>query len=175
MEELFLTTPSMEYAQELMAYRRAFLDSGDSMDGCGPIRRCESAQEYLDATALYTRAETLPEGMVTATQFLCVQKSTGKIVGMIQVRHYLNDVLWRRAGHIGYSVRPDERRKGYAGWMLKSVLPYCRELGLDKVMVCCYRGNEASRRTILKNGGVYFRTVSEPDWPDVIEQYWIAI
>ena len=37
---------------------------------------------------------------------------------MIQLRHCFNDYLERYGGHIGYSVRPDERRKGYAAWML---------------------------------------------------------
>ena len=66
---------------------------------------------YLEDTMRYTREETLPEGMVLATQFLCIRKSDNRLVGMIQVRHYLNDFLRTFGGHIGYSVRPSERRK----------------------------------------------------------------
>lgn len=175
MEELILTAPSMEYAGELMAYRQEFLDSGSSMDGCGPLRRFDNAESYLKETALYTSLETLPEGKVLATQFLCVRRETGRLLGMIQVRHYLNDYLREFAGHIGYSVRPSERRKGYASWMLSHVLPYCRELGLDKVMVSCFDHNEGSRRTILKNGGVFSGTAYEPGEGETLEKYWITL
>lgn len=74
----------------------------------------------------------------------------------------LNDFLRDYAGHIGYFVRPLERRKGYAVWMLGSVLIYCKSLGINDVMVSCRVGNEESRRTILRNGGVYADTVQEP-------------
>ena len=92
-----------------------------------------------------------------------------------QVRHRLNEYLAQYAGHIGYSVRPDERRKGVAKWMLRESLDYCRALGLEKVMVACLPDNEGSRRTILANGGVYERTVFEPDDGELLEQYWITL
>lgn len=118
-DELMLVEPSEEYFAELAAYRNDFLENSDSMDGCGPLRRFDDMKAYLEDTMRYTREETLPEGMVLATQFLCIRKSDNRLVGMIQVRHYLNDFLRTFGGHIGYSVRPSERRKGYASWMLK--------------------------------------------------------
>ena len=120
-------------AEEIRAYRQAFLDSGDSMDGTGGLRRCENPADWLDENARCMKRETVPEGRVPATQFVYVRKSDGRIVGMIQVRHEFNDDLAKYGGHIGYSVRPDERRRGYASRMLQEVLPYCRTLGLDKV------------------------------------------
>ena len=39
--------------------------------------------------------------------------------------------------------------------MLKESLPFCKELGLKKVLVCCIDGNIGSEKTILANGGVY--------------------
>lgn len=149
-DELMLVEPSEEYFAELAAYRNDFLENSDSMDGCGPLRRFDDMKAYLEDTMRYTREETLPEGMVLATQFLCIRKSDNRLVGMIQVRHYLNDFLRTLGGHIGYSVRPSERRKGYASWMLKNVQPYCKSLGLSEILVCCLDTNEGSRRTILK-------------------------
>ena len=132
-DELMLVEPSEEY----FAYRNDFLENSDSMDGCGPLRRFDDMKAYLEDTMRYTREETLPEGMVLATQFLCIRKSDNRLVGMIQVRHYLNDFLRTFGGHIGYSVRPSERRKGYASWMLKNVQTYCKSLGLSAILVCC--------------------------------------
>ena len=69
-DELMLVEPSEEYFAELAAYRNDFLENSDSMDGCGPLRRFDDMKAYLEDTMRYTKEETLPEGMVPATQFL---------------------------------------------------------------------------------------------------------
>ena len=173
--DLILVRPSMEYEKELLSYKADFLANSDSMDGCGPLRRHDNIKDYIAEAESYTKKETLPEGKVIATQFLCVRKSDGRVVGMIQVRHYLNDYLKKYAGHIGYSVRPSERRHGYAKWMLRHALDYCRELGIDKAMVTCVDTNEASRRTILACGGKYDSYVYEPDEKKNLERYYIDL
>ncbi len=94
---------------------------------------------------------------------------------MLQIRHRLNEYLENYSGHIGYCVRPSERRRGVAKQMLALALPYCRQLGLKRIMVACQPHNEGSRRTILANGGVYARTVHEPDAEIDLEQYWIEL
>ena len=151
------------------------LEDAAYLDGCGPLRRFDDMKAYLEDTMRYTREETLPEGMVLATQFLCIRKSDNRLVGMIQVRHYLNDFLRTFGGHIGYSVRPSERRKGYASWMLKNVQPYCKSLGLSEILVCCLDTNEGSRRTILKNGGRFDGTAYRADENKTLERYWITL
>ena len=87
----------------------------------------------------------------------------------------LNQMLAAYGGHIGYSVRPSERRKGYAARMLREVLPFCRQLGLSRVLITCTPDNEASRRVILSAGGVYESTVFEADRNRELERYWIDL
>ncbi len=78
-------------------------------------------------------------------------------------------------GHIGYSVRPSERRKGYATEMLRQCLPHCKAPGLDRVLITCADSNEASRQVILANGGLYEKTVFEPLGQRNLKRYWITI
>ena len=59
--------------------------------------------------------------------------------------------------------------------MLKMILPTCRELGLEKILITCLQENEASRRVIENNGGVFESTVYEPDEAVYLERYWINL
>lgn len=169
-----LIEPSIGYEQQIRAYRQAFLDCGSSMDGTGGLKKYEDIPAWIRASLRGKDAAVVP-GMVPATQYLFVREEDNKVVGMIQIRHYFNDFLEKYGGHIGYSVAPDERRKGYAAQMLKAALLKCRELGLEKVLITCIRGNEGSKRTILKNGGSYETTVYEPDEDIYLERYWISL
>ena len=175
MKELLLIRPTAEYASQIAEYRQEFLDAGDSMDGCGPLRRLEDPVEYLKTSKEYEDPATVPPHLVPATQFFLVRKSDNKLLGMLQVRHRFNDYLEKYAGHIGYSVRPSERRKGYAKELLKTALPFCREIGIDKVLIACIAGNVGSEKTILANGGVYESTVHEPNGNRDLKRFWITL
>ena len=168
-----LVLPSEEHLEEVRAYREEFLAADSSMDGAGPLRRYPDPRDWLREIRACENPATVPEGKVQATQLLCVED--GRVLGMLQIRHELNEYLRLYAGHIGYSVRPSARRQGVAAWMLAAALPFCRELGLRRVMIACEPRNEGSRRTILKNGGVYEKTVHEPERNIDLEQYWVAL
>ena len=175
MDTIKLVLPAEGFLGQAWDYRRECEAADSDMDGCGPIDTSESARQWLADTRAYADPATVPEGKVQATQFLAVRASDGRLVGMIQIRHYFNEYLEKYAGHIGYSVRPSERRKGYAKEMLRLALPFCRQIGLDKVLISCEPDNPGSRRTILANGGVYESTVHEPGEDIDLERYWITL
>lgn len=176
MEELVLLEPSSVYYEQIKEYRQEFLEAGDSMDGTSSLREYDNPSDWMEHIRLYSRKETIPEGGVPGTIFLCVRKNDDKLIGMINVRHELSEYLYNYGGNIGYSIRPSERRNGYAKEMLRLALPYCRDnLGLSKVMISCDVGNEGSRKTILANGGVYENTLHEPDEDIDLERYWISL
>ncbi len=175
MEQIKLILPSEEWLDQVWAYRRECQEADSSMDGCGPLARADAPEQWLADVRTYTDPATVPEGKVQATQLLSVRESDGRLVGMIQIRHYFNEYLEKYAGHIGYSVRPSERRKGYAREQLRLALPFCREIGLDRVLISCEPDNPGSRRTILANGGVYESTVHEPNEDIDLERYWITL
>ena len=170
-----LIEPTMEYDSQIQAYRREFLETEGSMDGCGSLRRFETTREWLDQVEALRRPETTPPQLVPSTQYIYVRESDSKVVGVIQIRHCFNEFQEKYAGHIGYSVCPTERRKGYATQMLRLALPECKALGLDRVLISCVEGNEGSKRTILRNGGVYESTVYEPGEGVYLERYWIDL
>ncbi len=175
MEKYILLRPTIEYASQITEYRQEFLDLGDSMDGCGPLRRLEDPEEYIKICKEYEDPRLVPFHLVPATQFFFIRKFDNRLVGMIQVRHHFNDYLEKYAGHIGYSVRPSERRKGCAKRMLKMALSFCREIGIERVLITCNDGNIGSEKTILANGGVYESTVHEPSENQDLKRFWIVL
>ena len=175
MEELVLLRPTAEYVKQIMECKNEYLAADSSMDGCGPMRRTDDPMEYIEKCALEENPETCPDSLVPATQFMLVRKDNNKVLGFLQVRHEFNDYLSKFGGHIGYSVRPSERRKGYAKVMLKMALPFCREIGLDKVLITCMDGNIGSEKTILANGGVYEYTIHEPSENKDLKRFWIEL
>lgn len=175
MEELVLLRPNAEYAVQIMECKKEYLEADSSMDGCGPMRRTDDPIEYIEKCAIEENPETCPAPLVPATQFMLVRKDDNKVLGFLQVRHEFNDYLSKFGGHIGYSVRPSERRQGYAKVMLKKALPFCREIGLDKVLITCIDGNIGSEKTILANGGVYEYTIHEPNDNEDLKRFWITL
>lgn len=175
MEEFVLMKPNLSFKDEIQAFRKEMLQAESSMDGTGRLRRMKDVKDWLAFNRRFEYKETVPDYFVPAEQFIYVRKDDQTIVGMIQFRHELNAMLRNFGGHIGYSIRPSERRKGYGKRMLKACLKRCQRHGLKQVLVTCKKDNEASRRTILANDGRYENTIDHHLEHAMIERYWIAL
>lgn len=112
-----------------------------------------------------------PQGMVTAQVWFLMRED--RILGAITLRHTLNDYLTGVGGHIGYGVRPSERRKGYADLMLKKVLVLAGERGMKRVLITCNQGNTGSEKVIIRNGGILENLIEDGD--EMVARYWIAL
>jgi predicted acetyltransferase len=89
--------------------------------------------------------------------YLYLVFDNNKLIGLLNIRFDLTSDLKNKYGEIGYGVRPSERRKGYATKMLSYALSICKELGMKKVILGCYKDNIGSNKTIIKNGGILSR------------------
>lgn len=173
MEELYLIRPNAEYAEAIIECKNEYESAGSSLEGCGPLRRTNDPNEYLRFCAWEEDPASRSDSHVPATQFVLIRKNDNRVLGFLSLRHELNDYLARFGGHIGYSIRPSERRKGYAKEMFRLALPHCRALGLDRVLITCSDGNIGSERTILANGGVYESTASTDD--KRLKRFWVLL
>lgn len=174
-EELMLVKPGLEYQEELLAYRRETLAIEPEIHGDGGWDKAGSLEGWLLDLKNREAEDTCPPGFVPSSTWLCIRKTDGRMVGFIDIRHRLNDFLLDFGGHIGYSIRPDERGCGYALRQLWLGLQKCREMGLNRVLLTCDEDNLRSRRTILSAGGVYEDTRQKPGDRAATLRYWIDV
>lgn len=174
MNEIKLIKPSIEYADDIMKFRQELLDAGDEFAGCGPLKSCLSADEWIKIIDMRENKETCPEGGVTSNTYIAVRSCDNKIVGVIDLRHHINHpILSVWGGHMGYSVRPSERQKGYAKEILQQNLQNCKNRGLYKVLITCDCDNIASEKTIVANGGKFEKEICVDD--KLYKRYWIRL
>lgn len=111
-------------------------------------------------------------GFVPATLYFLVDE-TERIYGALHFRQELNEYLLKTGGHIGYGIRPSERKKGYASEMLSSALQIGKQHNFEKVLITCNKDNIASAKTIVKNGGILENEVYEDG--EITQRYWINL
>ena len=125
-------------------------------------------EEWLKNNQDHEMGINLPEGWVPDIQLVAFSID-GQAVGFLNIRLRLNDFLLEEGGHVGYSIRPSERGKGYAKESLRQGLQFGKEKNIKKALVTCSTENPASRAVIVANGGLF------EDVRNGVERYWIDL
>lgn len=180
MDDLVLISPNIEYEQQAInlidEVSATDMDENFRFAGFAHLEEYrDNFTKWLDYLHAKTKQETAPAGHVSPNTFFAVRKSDGKVVGIIDVRHRLNDYLYKYSGHIGYTVLPSERRKGYGYQQLMLALQFCKSIGMDRALITCNDYNIARAKTIVKAGGVLENTILNPDSGEYERRYWIEI
>ena len=149
MDKIILVKPDLSYADEIIKYKEESLAESHIINGSAGLNRFSSIEDWLEELKKRSSEDTVPKGLVPSSTYLAVREKDNYIVGMIDIRHYLNKYLTQVGGNIGYGVRKTERNKGYAKQMLKLALEKCKELKIKKVLITCDEDNIASEKVIL--------------------------
>jgi len=164
----------MEDKQDVMDYKKEFIESGQRMSGVGGLDKFETYEEWLAKIYSDTSEDTCGENRVPSILYLTYTKEDNKLVGMIQIRLSLNEYLFNYGGNIGDSIKPTEQRKGYGTEQISLALGKCKELGIDKVLITCAKNNIASAKTIIKNNGCLENEITDKD-STIFQRYWIDL
>ena len=169
---MHLARPSLELEQAYLDYISEWENSNEKIVPYAARREGMSFSDLLSRWEYESTENVRGKGFVPASLFFYIDDDR-RIVGALHIRHELNEYLLHSGGHIGYGIRPKERLKGHAAKMLEMSLPLAKQLGLEKVLVCCDKVNTGSAKTIIKNGGVLENEVITQK--EVVQRYWINI
>ncbi|QQS87880.1 GNAT family N-acetyltransferase [Fusobacterium canifelinum] len=173
MEKIILVKPDLSYADEIIKYKEESLAESPLINGSAGLDRLSSIEDWLEELNKRSCEDTVPKGLVPSSTYLGIREKDNYIVGMIDIRHYLNEYLTQVGGNIGYSVRKSERNKGYAKQMLKLALEKCKELKIKKVLITCDEDNIASEKVIL-SANAKFEDTRCIDGKN-IKRFWIEL
>lgn len=157
MEKFYFETPDISRKEDALSYINEFYEYNSEINGVGGLHRyLDDYEGWLKKLEEdYTRMPN--EEKVPARTYFLIRESDNRIVGMINIRLALNENLKKFGGHIGYSIRPIERGKGYNKINLYLGLKVCQEYGIETVLMDADKANPASWRTMESLGGKNIR------------------
>lgn len=179
MEQFYLEMPSLKRKNEIMEFVNEFVEYNSDMNGMGSLAligegySCEEALEICKKSENKEYAERI--GRCQNRTFLLIRKNDNKIVGAINIRWNLSEEMLRFVGHIGYGIRPTERRKGYNKINLYLGMQEVKKMGLKRVMLDCDASNIASDKTLIALGGDLERTEIDPYDGILTKVYWFDV
>lgn len=126
--------------------------------------------DYLDMM------ENDPPRLLVPGTLLCLVDGD-EILGLMEIRHFLNSGLLKYGGHVGYGVAPKHRGNGYAAEMVKMAMPFMKQVGIDRCLITCVQENIASAKTIENVGGVLENEVEiiRNGLPKIGLRYWVDV
>lgn len=159
--------PELQDKDILLKYVQEHFDNNENSISASLGLSSSDYTEWVEK--IKTNALTGDPSWGKSLLYLCFEDDT--LIGLLSIRYDLPQALSEKYGDIGYGVRPSERKKGYASQMLRYALTVCKEKGMEKAILGCYKHNISSAATIIKCGGIL---VAENDnyKEGIISQYY---
>ena len=179
MEKFYLEKPSIQRKEEIIDYFNEFVKYNSDINGAGSLDKILEGltfEEALDRCLNMENKEYAEKvSRCPGKTFLLIRDNDNKIIGTINLRWDLNESMLRFGGHIGYGIRPTERRKGYNKINLYLCMLEAKKVGLDKVMLDCDVNNLGSDGTLKALGGTLERTEVDPSDGVLTNVYWFDV
>ncbi len=175
-----LVFPTLAQKARAIEFIEEFHKYGSEVNGSGSlvnfIKAGKSYESWLDKVISDIDVANVDYSKrVPALTYFYVREEDDRIVGIMNIRLCENDFIRAEAGHIGYCIRPTERRKHYATQMLADGLRVCKLMRINNVIVSCDKVNIASAKTIMNNGGVLDAELFSERFGEVIQRYVIKV
>jgi len=172
MKDISLIKPTIDLKDEYLDMIHDYIDNNEKPRPWTLKLDPSDFSSMLQKIEDFSNGIGLQENQVEHSTYWLVDNN--KVVGAVNIRHRLNDYLFRIDGHIGGAIRPSDRGKGYGSIMLSLALQITKNMGIKKILVTCNKNNIVSEKTIIKNGGV-FESEELEDNGNTVRRFWIDI
>ena len=166
MEKFYLEIPSLKRKDDITNYVNEFVEYNSELNGMGPLMLMTEGYSFEEALDFCLKAKdndfSRSINRIPSETFLLIRYNDNKIVGSINIRFNLNEEELKYVGHIGYGIRPTERRKGYNKINLYLGFIKAKSMGLDDVILSCESDNIASDKTLKSFNGKLVRSEKDP-------------
>lgn len=150
MEKFYYERPTINRKEEAIEYVKEY--NGTLVVSGGLKNNLDNYENWL--IRINDEREGKIPNVVPTENFYLIRKNDNRIVGSSNIRLKLDDNLRDIGGHIGYSIRPSERRKGYNKINLYLALKVLKEYKIDYAYLDCLDTNIGSYKTMEALGGV---------------------
>ena len=171
-----LVFPTFEYKDKAIQFINEFYEYDSEINGSGGLDRYleeSTYEEWLKKVLADIDIANVLQSRVPALTYFYIREEDDKILGMINMRLALNEFLKREGGHIGYCIRPTERRKHYATDMLNDALKVFDTLGIKEIILTCDKSNIASAGVIKNCNGELVAEFYSDTFKEEIQKYLI--
>ena len=128
-----LVKPDINYKKAYLEFVREYEKKGERKIQFVISQNPLPFDLYIKKLTNWSKGIDVKPGFVAHSTFWLMRNN--KILGVVNIRHKLNKKLKKKGGHIGYSIRPSERKKGYGILLLNLALKKAKQLGLKKVLL----------------------------------------
>ncbi len=179
MEKFYLEEPGIEGKKQIFEYIEEHIKYDSELHGT------ENLEDYIKDLTYEKWLENIEnmkdenysslKNLVPSRTYFLIRKGDNKVVGNVNIRTKLNEEIIKFGGSVGYTIRPTERKKGYAKIQLYLILMKAKEFNIDKVAIHCDINNQASNSTIKALGGIFERQDYNEGHNIRYNVYWIDV
>lgn len=167
-----LVFPEKKYELQYKKLVESAIKNNDASELGNAYRENETFDAMIKRLEKRKKGIELTSRDVSSTMYFMITDD-GRLVGTIDLRHYLNDNYYSRLGHIAYYVKKEERNKGYATEALSLALEKYKEKGINEVLITCLKNNVASIKVIKKNNGKFEKEFYDQKTDNYIKRFWV--
>lgn len=175
---LYLREIEKDDKKEIEKLALEFQEANDEypFEGVSDLKKVinNSFEEYFNDLEINKHIDEIYPTYANQTTYVLADDSN-HIYGLINLRHELKGKLMEVGGHIGYGIRPSERKKGYATLQLKLILDKLKELNINQALITCRENNIASKKTMEKFIGKKDTLVPSNHEGIMEYRYWIDV
>ena len=166
-----LINPTIKFKDSYLSLVKAAKENGDISEMGNAYREGESFNNMIDRLKNRSKGKNIVSLDVPSSMKWIIEND--EVVGTIDLRHLLNKNYFERLGHVAYYIHPLKRNKGYATKALKLAKKWYQSKNINRILITCYSDNEASKKVILNNGGIFEKSVHDKQSGKIINRYCI--